>query len=101
MSSEEKTQILARIAALEYLLEMGYSTWVSQMTNEEIEEFQRDFERRLSTTWVASQVDPFIGQIRNFDKDLIRDAQQLAVRFWKRVRDREADIRQKRKNKQT
>ena len=100
MSSEEKTQILARIAALEYLLEMGYSTWVSQMTNEEIEEFQRDFERRLSTTWIASQVDPFLGQ-SEFDKDLIREAQQLAVRFWKRVRDREADIRQKRRNKQT
>ena len=100
MSTEERTQILARIAALEYLLEMGYSTWVSQMTNEEIEEFQRDFERRLSTTWVASQVDPFLGQ-SEFDKDLIREAQQLAVRFWKRVRDREADIRQKRKNKQT
>jgi hypothetical protein len=99
MSTEEKTQLQARIAALEYLLEMGYSTWVSQMTNEEIEEFQRDFESRLSTTWVASQVDPFSGQ-SDFDKDLIREAQGIAVRFWKRVRDREADIRQKRKNRQ-
>jgi hypothetical protein len=99
MSSEERTQLQARIAALEYLLEMGYATWVSQMTNEEIEEFQRDFESRLSTTWVASQVDPFSGQ-SDFDKNLIRDAQGIAVRFWKRVRDREADIRQKRKNRQ-
>jgi hypothetical protein len=100
MSSEERTQLLARIAALEYLLEMGYSTWVSQMTNEEIEEFQRDFESRLSTTWIASQVDPFFGR-SDFDKDLIREAQGIAVRFWKRVRDREADIRQKRKKKHT
>jgi hypothetical protein len=39
MSTEERTQILARIAALEYVLEMGYSTWVSQMTNEESKSF--------------------------------------------------------------
>ena len=100
MSTEEKTRVHARIAALEYLLEMGYSTWVSQMTKEEIEEFQREFESRLATTWIASQVDPFAGQA-DFDKNLIRDAQDIAIGFWKRVRDREAEIRQKRKSRKT
>jgi hypothetical protein len=96
MSPEEKTQILSRIAALEYLLEMGYATWVAQMTDAEIDEFQRDFETRLATTWVASQVDPFIGRTE-FDEDVIREAQGLAIRFWKRVREREAAIRAKRR----
>ena len=95
MDKEEKTQILSRIAALEYLLEMGYATWVSQMTENEIDEFQRDFETRLATTWVASQVDPFVGRTE-FDADIIRAAQGLAIRFWRRVREREAAIRKKR-----
>jgi hypothetical protein len=96
MTLEEKTQILSRIAALEYLLEMGYATWVAQMTDNEIEEFQREFETRLATIWVASQVDPFIGRTE-FDTDVIREAQGLAIRFWKRVREREAAIREKRR----
>ena len=96
MNPEETTQILSRIAALEYLLEMGYATWVAQMTENEIEEFQRDFETRLATTWVASQVDPFVGRTE-FDADVIREAQGLAIRFWKRVREREAAIREKRR----
>jgi hypothetical protein len=97
VASDEKIQVLARIVALEYLLEMGYATWVAQMTDAEIEEFQRDFEMRLSTTWVASQVDPFIGR-SEFDTDVTREAQGLAVRFWKRVREREAKIRRGRRN---
>jgi hypothetical protein len=96
MSPEERTQILSRIAALEYLLEIGYATWVSQMSEAEIEEFQKDFEKRLSTTWEASQIDPFAGQ-SVFDTEVVREAQGLAVRFWRRVRKREAAIRHGRK----
>ena len=66
------------------------------MTENEIEEFQRDFETRLATTWVASQFDPFIGRTE-FDADVIREAQGTAIRFWTRVREREAAIRKKRK----
>lgn len=69
---------------------------MSQMTENEIEEFQRDFETRLATTWVASQFDPFIGRTE-FDADVIREAQGTAIRFWTRVREREAAIREKRK----
>lgn len=49
--------------------------------------------RERLTTWVASQVDPFFGQ-SDFDKDLIRDASNS---LFDSGRDREADIRQKRK----
>lgn len=63
MNTEERTQILSRIAALEYLLETGYATWVLQMSETEIEEFQKDFEARLSTTWVSIPGRPLCGPI--------------------------------------
>jgi hypothetical protein len=94
MKSDEQTQIQARLGALEYLLEMGYATWLSQMTNEELREFERDFEGRIEATWLTTKGDPFIGQM---DPDVVREAQGLTVRFWKRVRDRESEIRRERK----
>jgi hypothetical protein len=95
MTPEEKTQIHSRIAALEYLLERGYATWVSQMSEAEIAEFEKDFEMSLSTTWAASHVEPFLNR-SEFDADFVREVQGIAVRFWRRVREREAVIRQRR-----
>jgi hypothetical protein len=95
MTPEETTQLLSRIAALEYLLERGYATWVSQMSESEITEFEKDFETNLSTTWAASQVEPFSNK-DEFDVGLVRDVQGRAIRFWKRVREQEATIRKRR-----
>jgi hypothetical protein len=92
--SDEQTQILARIASLEYLIEIGYATWLSQMTHEELVEFERAFEARIEATWETSKGDPFIGKM---DSEVVREAQGLTVRFWKRVRDREEQIRRERK----
>jgi hypothetical protein len=92
MVNQDQIHLLARVAALEFLLEMGYATWVAQMTASEIEEFQREFEERLRTTWTQSQIDPFVGG-SEIGTDVIREAQGVAVRFWKRVRERQSSIR--------
>jgi hypothetical protein len=95
MQGDEQTQILARLASLEYLVELGCATWLSRMTSEEFREFERAFEARIeATTWETSNGDPFIGQM---DSEVVREAQGLKVRFWKRVRDGEEQIRRERK----
>jgi hypothetical protein len=93
MKSDEQTQNLARLASLEYLLEMGYATWLSQMTGGELREFERAFEARITATWETSKGDPFIGPMTS---EVLRETQGLTVRFWKRVRDREDQIRRER-----
>jgi hypothetical protein len=95
MTPEETNQLFSRIAALEYLLERGYAAWVSQMSEAEIAEFEKDFETNLSTTWAASQVEPFSNN-DEFDVNFVRDVQGRAIRFWRRVREQEAAIRQRR-----
>jgi hypothetical protein len=94
MKSDEQTQNLARLASIEYLLEMGYATWLSQMTSGELREFERTFEAQITSTWETPKGDPFIEPM---DSEVLRDAQGHTVRFWKRVRDREDQIRRERK----
>jgi hypothetical protein len=51
MTDAERDELLARVSALEYLLEIGYATWTAQMSTAEFAEFDRQFEQRLRTTW--------------------------------------------------
>lgn len=51
MNETERVEILARLTALEQLLETGYANWMAQMTPEEFGEFEQHFEDRLRTIW--------------------------------------------------
>ena len=90
MTTEEHVQLQARLTALEQLLEVGYANWMAQMTEAHSEEFRRQFESQLRTIWplAASEV----------NAEIVRDAQGIAVRFWKKVRMRERGIREVRRN---
>ena len=96
MTDDEQVQLLARVTALEHLLEMGYANWMAQMTAAEFSEFQRQFESRLRATWAADVEANGISS--SFGTDVVREAQGIAARFWKKVRDRERDIREARKH---
>jgi hypothetical protein len=91
----ERNKLLVRILALEHLLEMGYATWMAQMTTPEYLEFERQFENRLRTAWPEDT--EWLGAVAEAGDEVIRDAQATAARFWKRAKDRERTIRQARK----
>ena len=95
MTDHDRDELLARVTALEHLLEMGYATWMAQMNSEEFSEFVRQFEQRLRTTWPLA-VECF-GEARSPSPEIVREAQGIAARFWKRARDKERDIRNARK----
>jgi len=95
MTDGERDELLARISALEHLLEIGYAIWMAQMSSAEISEFNRQFEERLRTTWPLA-VEVF-GHRSELNPEVLREAQAISARFWKKARDKERDIRQARK----
>jgi hypothetical protein len=95
MKDEETDQLLARVSALEYLLEIGYATWMAQMSTTELMEFDRQFDQRLRTTWPLA-VEPF-GSLSERNPEILREAQAISARFWKKAREKERDIRLARK----
>jgi hypothetical protein len=88
MRTEEQVELAARVTALEQLLEVGYANWMAQMTPAHSDEFRRQFEAQLRTIWplAASEI----------NAEVVRDAQGIAARFWKKVRTRERAIRETR-----
>jgi hypothetical protein len=95
LDNSERDKLLVRILALEHLLEMGYATWMAQMTTPEYLEFERQFEKRLRTAWPEDT--EWLGAVAEVGDEVIRDAQANAARFWKRAKDRERTIRNARK----
>jgi len=95
MDDFDRDKLLVRILALEHLLEMGYATWMAQMTTPEYHEFERQFEKRLRTAWPEDA--EWLGAVAEAGDEVIRDAQANAGRFWKRAKDRERTIRNARK----
>jgi hypothetical protein len=93
MSDKERVEILARLTALEQLLETGYANWMAQMTPDEFSEFERHFETRLRTIWPEAGLE---GTAGGTDAEIVREAQAMSARFWKRARDRERKIRRDR-----
>lgn len=91
MTDQERDELLARVTALEHLLEIGYATWLAQMTPEEFREFDRHFEERLRVTWPLS-IECF-GHTEEIPEEIVREAQALAARFRKRARDKGGEIR--------
>jgi hypothetical protein len=96
MTEQERDEVFARVTALEYLLEIGYATWMAQMSVEEFREFEWEFEQKLRTTWPLA-VECF-GEAKVPEPEIIREAQAISARFWKRARDKERDIRNTRRS---
>ena len=95
MTDGERDELLARISALEHLLEIGYATWMAQMSTVEIAEFGRQFEQRLRTTWPLA-VEVF-GHRSESSPEVLREAQAISARFWKKAQEKDRDIRLARK----
>lgn len=91
MTDQERDQMLARISALEVLLEIGYANWMSQMSTSEFSEFQRNFDAKLESVWALES--ECFGSAIEPPTDVIREAQGIAARFWRKVRDVEGLIR--------
>ena len=95
MTDGERDELLTRISALEHLLEIGYATWMAQMSTVEIAEFGRQFEQRLRTTWPLA-VEVF-GHRSESSPEVLREAQAISARFWKKAQEKDRDIRLARK----
>ncbi len=96
MTDRDRVELLARITALEQLLETGYANWMAQMTSSEFVEFEQHFEKRLRTIWPEAGLEDTAA---GTDAEIVREAQAMAARFWKRARDRERNIRRSRGEK--
>jgi hypothetical protein len=93
MRNDDRVELLARVTALEQLLETGYANWMAQMTQAQFAEFEQNFESRLRTIWPEAGLEDTAA---GTDVEIVREAQAMAARFWKRVRDRERNIRHSR-----
>jgi len=90
METEPHNGLAARVTALERLLEIGYANWMAQMAPAHSEEFRREFEVQLSTVWPLATPETLA--------EVVRDAQGITARFWKKVRAREQSIREARRS---
>jgi hypothetical protein len=88
METEQHIGLAARVTALERLLEIGYANWMAQMAPAHSEEFRREFEVQLSTIWPLAT--------RETLAEVVRDAQGITARFWRKVRTKEQSIREAR-----
>jgi hypothetical protein len=68
---------------------------MAQMSTTEFMEFDRQFDQRLRTTWPLA-VEPF-GPPSERNPEILREAQAISARFWKKAREKERDIRLARK----
>ena len=84
MTDGERDELLTRISAPEHLLEIGYATWMAQMSTVEIAEFGRQFEQRLRTTWPLA-VEVF-GHRSESSPEVYERSKQSQLAFGKRLK---------------
>ena len=86
--AESIPQIYGRLSAHEFMLEMLYSQFFAQMSEERASELASEIEKRMKRTWVAPSPDP---SNRTFQLEV--DSHVMVARFLEKALAQANDIR--------
>jgi hypothetical protein len=89
--NEAQAQIYGRLSAHEFMLEILWSQFFAQMSQEQAVKFAAEVEKRMKRAWIAEDVDPRAPEGAALQVAL--DAQVMATRFLKKALDRANEIR--------